>query len=70
MSLKDFRHQFLLSVVRSRRKVWTGGELVKQTGLKEPVIAADLAELCASGAVRKAQTEQQQTYFFAEGVAC
>ncbi|MGL5485992.1 MAG: hypothetical protein ACRDC6_06865 [Shewanella sp.] len=64
------RRQFLLSVVRSKKKAWTAVELCAQTGLREPVLAADLAELCAGGAVKKGQTAQARTFYFAEGVAC
>ncbi|WP_230431803.1 hypothetical protein [Plesiomonas shigelloides] len=64
------RRQFLLSVVRSKKKAWTAVELCDQTGLREPVLAADLAELCAGGAVKKGQTAQARTFYFAEGVAC
>lgn len=70
MSLKQIRHQYLLSAVRSRRRAWTAGELCKLTGLKEPVVAADLGELCAVGVIRQAQTKQQQTCFFSSEVAC
>lgn len=64
------RRKFLLSVVSSRRKAWTTIELLKQTGLKEPVLAAELTELCAGGVVQKVQNEQQMTYFFAESFRC
>lgn len=64
------RRQFLLSVVRSKKKAWTAVELCDQTGLREPVLAADLAELCAGGVVKKGQTAQARTFYFAEGVAC
>lgn len=70
MSIRSIRIEFLLNVVRSKRKAWTAVELVALTGLREPVLAADLAELCADGVVKKSQTAQARTYYFAEGIAC
>lgn len=70
MSIRNIRIEFLLNVVRSKRKAWTAVELVALTGLREPVLAADLAELCAGGVVQKVQNEQQMTYFFAESFRC